>query len=1239
MQPFCAATVPLRGFNLVEASAGTGKTFAITTVVLRQILEQKLGLDQIVAVTFTEAATAELRARVRKRLVEAMQVMRGERPADQVDPDLRVLLERQEDQKEAGRRLEQALRDVDLAPIFTIHGFCARMIADCAFETGLLPDVRLRPDVSDVLMEIASDWWTNTTQGVNEDLLAALETAGLAPNKVTKLMENALRCPDQLLVPDLSDCNSSSDHQAYQTAIEGLRAVWQSEAVRAKIASGNLKKTSFKESLIDEYVTTVDHWLLHPRSGPLPRGFGRLTPAFLSKSTLRGKTTPEDDAFVACEALCKSKESYDAGLAMEALKYKFDLVSGLRERFWKRKLADGYMTFDDQLLLLRNALDRSPGLAADLRARYPVALVDEFQDTDAVQWAIFRTIWASSNLFIIGDPKQAVYSFRGADIHTYLRARAEVPEPRRFTMETNYRSDPSLVRAVNALFLGPVPMLHDGIPFPEVVANAQHDAFEPQGALARRKGAAAPLQFRFFPSGDSKRPLPSTNTIAVVARQLAAELVELFLSNSRIDGRPIHPGDVAVLTRDNKQAVVVSQALREAGIAAVLMSQGSIYASEEATQLMQLLQAVSHPDEPRLVRAALAGQLAGESAVSLARMRQGDDPQAMNRWDSWLRLFRELNELWRERGFMSMYSLLVARLRLHARLLMRVDGDRVLTNLSHLAELLHTAATMEQLLPVGVVGWLKERVAGNNDGRDEEPVRLESDERAVKVCTIHKSKGLQFPVVYCPFLWKGRESEPGSYLSYHDQEGQKCFELLSGAEAKKDLEGRYGFHEARCSGREEELRLIYVALTRAENRCVVWWGSLNGFGLSPLAYLLHARYRMPPRSRQENDLSAWRSLTRALSDDEILHDLDALCERALHTIAWRGLDPDCPSATLPSEPVAAGPVLSCRISEGGFDRTFRLASFSQLSEGPQGRVVDARDRDSGEQNQGVTEPRTQELEPVDAGALAEVPLATFPRGARAGNFFHEVLEHLDFRSSDEERRGLVATTLRAHRFDDSLLPLCLEGLELVLNSDLGLVDRPGFRLGELAKEARLDEFEFWFPVNNTLPRQGSQTESTDRAEATLRPDNLARVFEANPSPALGSGYGARLRRLGFAPLRGFLKGYIDLIFCEQGRYYVVDYKSNYLGDKQADYGQAALAHCMRSKHFVLQGHLYALAVHRYLRWQLADYNYEDHFGGIAYLFLRGMTATEKGAGVYFEKPPKARIDDLDALLSGASEAQ
>jgi exodeoxyribonuclease V beta subunit len=641
--------------------------------------------------------------------------------------------------------------------------------------------------------------------------------------------------------------------------------------------------------------------------------------------------------------------------------------------------------------------------------------------------------------------------------------------------------------------------------------------------------------------------------------------------------------------RTNQQANQMVEVLRQWGIAAVSSARGSVFDSREASELERVLYAIHAPHQEGLLRGALSSSLFGLDAHALERL-SSDEQQLAEQ----LARFAQLRRRWLEGGFYAMFSHLLEGEGVALRLLALQDGERRLTNLRHLGELLHNHHRQQQPPPQGLLQWFSRQLQ-QEQGMDESELRLESDAQLVQVLTIHKSKGLEYPVIFCPYTWDGILRDPGNEpLRFHDPK-----------EAYRPILdfGSAGYGQGKLQYWQEELaesqRLFYVAVTRAKYRCYLGWGNISGNGASPLGLLLHGEL---PTLEEKWPNTLGKRLAK-LGDAGLMARLESLHQAAPQAIGIHQLPTTAPQPR--PLPEGAPPTLAeARAIHRRIDAIRRLTSFTALTRDLGHGDPELPDRDP----LPTTSPEPEPLEPANPGLRT---IMTFPRGAQAGSCLHHLFERIDFTSDRDKIPAQAERSLRQFGFEPEWSGVIANMAEEVLDTPL---DGQECRLRRVGNHQRLVEMEFYFPW------QG------------LDGKGLSKTLQDH-WPAMPAAYASTLARIDARSIQGFMHGFIDLIFELDGHYYLADYKSNHLGEHARDYQADALVTAMADHHYFLQYLIYTLALHRYLNQRLKGYSYRDHFGGVYYLFLRGIR-TELGpaSGVHFDKPPESLIIALDEMI-------
>ena len=1164
--------LPLRGERLIEASAGTGKTFTIAALYLRLLLglggeaayPRAISVEELLVVTFTEAATEELRGRIRSNIHELrIACLRGESD----NPLYSALLAEIADKDDAAKTLLLAERQMDEAAVFTIHGFCQRMLSLNAFESGMLFEQQLIEDESRLRYQACADFWRRHCYPLTRDIAAVIHDVWKGPRDLLKSLDRWLQGEaPQLKSPPAPNETLAERHQQIIARIDSLKQQWREQVgeIEGVLENSGLDRRKFNRGNQGKWMEKVNAWAQEETlSYQLPDALEKFAQSFLLERTKAGGEPPVHPLFSAVESLLASS------LTLTDLVLARAMVE-IRDAVAREKRRRGELGFDDMLSRLDEALrgDSGETLASAIRQRFPVAMIDEFQDTDPQQYRIFRRIWRrqpETALLLIGDPKQAIYAFRGADIFTYMKARGDVAA--HYTLDTNWRSSPGMVGSVNRLFsLSDNPFMFHEIPFLPVKAAAKN-----KGLRFTVDAADVPAMNVWLMPGDTV----GSGDYQTFMAQLCATQIRDWLSAGQQGrallwrgetSRPVQASDITVLVRNRLEAAQVREALQTLGIPSVYLSnRDSVFETLEAQELLWLLQAVLSPERENTLRSALATSMFGLTALDIENLNQ--DEQA---WDALVEEFSEYRQIWRQRGVMPMLRALMTARHIAENLLATRGGERRLTDILHISELLQEAASQLES-EHALVRWLAQHIAEPDSNAASQQMRLESDKHLVQIVTIHKSKGLEYPLVWLPFIARFRKQDQAFY---HDRETFAAVLDLGQDEASLEL--------AEAERLAEDLRLLYVALTRAVWHCSLGVAPLSSrksgnsdFHLSALGRLLQAGEAMDAAG-----------LAARLAD--FCHgDIALQIPGELDITPWQA-----PAATIPR--------LSARELQRRIADDWRVTSYSGLQQHGFSGGQDLLPR--------------LDVDAAGVGEVVEEPQLTphqFPRGAAPGTFLHSLFEELDFTQPVPE--GWMAEKLQLSGFDAQWAPVLTDWLGGVLKTRL---PGPDIALNQLAARDKQVEMAFYLPIAQLL--------TAERLDALIRQYD---PLSADTPP------------LDFRQVRGMLKGFIDLVFRHEGRYYLLDYKSNWLGEDREAYTRPAMEQAMRAHRYDLQYQLYSLALHRYLRHRLADYDYDRHFGGVIYLFLRGMDGQEGGQGIFTTRPVRPLIDGLDQLFAGETQEE
>ncbi len=1172
--------LPLSGELLIEASAGTGKTWTIGILYLRLLLglasnnalQRPLTVEEILVVTFTEAATKELRGRIFAN-IHALRRACVHGSSD--SPVHQALLAAIPDNNKALSLLLAAERQADEAAIYTIHGFCQRMLTHNAFESGSLFEQTLLEDELPLRRQAVADFWRRHCYGLPLPIARMVSLEWSGPQALLQDISPWLQgeAPRLLQTNDANVTIADCGHQIMQLTDE-VKTQWRAMAdeLAALITQSGVDKRSYSAKNLPHWLEKVTAWAATD-DYRFPRELEKFRQSVLLEKTIKTAKTntgqaPEHALFIAIERLTEQPQRLRALIIARAM-------SEIRASIQQEKSRRAELSFDDLLTRLDVALQQadSDRLAQAIRRRYPVAMVDEFQDTDPQQYRIFHTLYANQPdcaLLLIGDPKQAIYAFRGADVFTYMKARTEVNA--RYTLETNWRSSPAMIAAVNQLFhQADNPFLFAQIPF-----TAAQPAEKNARLAFRMNGQTQPALTFWLHPGEIVSVSDYQQTMA---RQCALEIRNWLHAGQQncaciVDGdgdgdgdrdgdgdengngtreRAVQAADISILVRNRTEAALVRQALKDLAIPAVYLSgRDSVFETAEAQDLLWLLQAVLAPEQERALRQAMATGLLGLDALRLDELNHNEHAR-----DRLADEFHGLRSHWQRRGILPMLRQLITRRHLAENWLASSGGERRLTDVLHLGELLQQAAAQ---LDGGyaLVRWLARQIDQPRQHAENQQLRLESDRHLVQIVTIHKSKGLEYPLVWIPFAADYR-NPPHRYSLYHDRHNfNALLDLSDNAESKILAE------EERLA---EDLRLLYVALTRAVCHC--------SLGIAPL--IKGNRTKSGPSDLHQSALG-WLVQRGLRGDAEYLASQLALLQDNTAIFSTEVQDKAVfVPRLIPPPPVAA------KHFTRSVRNNWRVTSYSWLLQ-------------YGVQQAAGSTPAPD----------APLSVHSFPRGAAAGTFLHHLLENQDKHPLTDEH--WLAEQLLKQGLEKQWVTVLQQWLVTIMQTPLNAT---GVALAALLPQHKQAELQFYLPIDHLL-----QAPSLD--SLIQKHDPLS----------------ARCPPLDFQDVQGMLKGFIDLVFQWQDKYYLLDYKSNVLGAGSHAYDRTAMEQAMVEHRYDLQYQLYTLALHRYLRHRLAEYDYQRHFGGVIYLFLRGVDARFPGNGIFTCLPQEKLISELDRLFSG-----
>ncbi|MBW1813576.1 MAG: exodeoxyribonuclease V subunit beta [Deltaproteobacteria bacterium] len=1175
----------------IEASAGTGKTHTISFLFLRLILEKKLTIDRILVVTFTQAATQELKDRVFNLLLKTREAVISGKSND---PLIDTLVKQREKNHKDIETLQNAISDFDKASIFTIHGFCNRILKDNAFETATRFDEELVEDPNLFLQEVTNDFWRKNVYQSPVEFVSYIYNKIKGPDYFLSLL-NKVNALEIEIIPSIEDLKIHS-LTPYRNTFKKLRKLWNEfredilvllteESLKGNIY-GALKSntktpdTSGRDLKIRSIAKDMDLFIDKRYIGfPLFKKFQLFTANKLKHSVKNEGVPPSHIFYDVCDDLFGIASTLEKEFEARLLYLKGYVFKYTYAELDKRKNDRNIRFFNDLILKVRSALKNSAvsdqSFIREIREKYKAALVDEFQDTDSVQYEIFSNLFSSKEniLFMIGDPKQAIYSFRGADVFSYMEAARNAEST--YTLIENWRSSKKLIAAVNTFFSN----IKQPFIFKDILFDRGRSA---TNEMSDHQTDIAPVKIWFVDS-KSEKPLNKSDAEKIAAKAVVNEVALLISTNKNKCKEQFKEGDVAILVRTNRQAMIMKNHLSQGNINSVLFSTGDIFETNEAYEMERLLAAFDDPVNEKKLKSALCTDSMGVPGDMLDS--QGEE---LKWFEDTYRRFKNYKRMWQEKGFTHMFNQFLISEAVKQRLLSYPNGERRITNILHLSEILQQESVNNKRGMASIIKWFSEQRDPRMLRKDKNQLHLESDRRAVNIVTMHKSKGLEYPVVFCPFAWEGMLKQDDDILFHNDDDEHKLIFDLRGSESGSHLV------KAQREKLAENMRLFYVAVTRAKKACYLTWGNINSADTSPISYLLYG-------DEIDNDADILNSLKNYFSSkraDELLSDLQQFSSRSEGTIEVLKLTGMKQPIKIPRKE-RIGKNLFCRKFHKHIDTSWKILSYSSL--------VSEREKESDlpDHDTLISAHPNANLVSSEDTHIKDDSIFSFPKGAKAGIFFHDLLENLDFTCKESKKyEELVYEKLQSYGFDLKWKNTVCKVIDNILSVPL-IDNNTTLKLAFIENKNRINEMEFYYPINKITP------------EKII---NLFSKFNGVDSSK-------------HFPAHGFMKGYIDLVFYAGNKFYLIDWKSNFLGLDIENYKSEFLVDVMNHTFYTLQYHIYTLALHQYLSYRYAEYTYEQNFGGIFYIFLRGVDENlGPDYGIYTDFPDPGLLNNMGKIL-------
>jgi exodeoxyribonuclease V beta subunit len=1114
--PFDATKVELAHSNLIEASAGTGKTYSIAILALRLVVEKGLGIEQILMVTFTKSAVAELEERIRLFIREAQRFVLGNEIADktiQTIVENALLNKNEEEQDRIKKSLKNAVLFLDETSIFTIHSFCQKTLTEFAFETGQIFGNELLSSQDELLRHAVNAYWRKNITSIEVNLLSGLVNLGLSRDQIIAVVKLSLAgkrfVTDLLIDPNEAPEEFAKLIQQKQDQEVELTLYYERNRTELIDLISSSKPTSYEFKAFHKAVYSSEEFIsvyLSKYNGTRPGYLAKKFPEFYSLVEAFAESIELVDNY------CKGVINW---IYKEATLFAIAQVQETKQR-------KNLLTFDDLITNLHEAVTGVDNydLIRGLQYKYRAVFIDEFQDTDKLQFDIFDTAFGEkTTLFYIGDPKQSIYAFRQADIETYKKAKQGVKYV--FSMDKNYRSTEQYIAGMN-LFFEPQPnfdaFADESIRYEKVSQGKD------VGQLTVANEPVVPISF-------SKVP-----TKGQVNQQVAAEILHV-LNTHQIKGNKVKPSDIGVLVRSKGEAASIKKELSILNIPAITIDESKVMISAESKVIYYVLKATLEPNRGNINR-ALLNRVVGKQVNDILTLNEEIE----------LSHFYQFQELWKWNGVYSVLLKFITKYQIKSTLLDgdHTDGERMITNIYQIMELLHKYESSKNASPEEVLNWMHQFFEGKEVEGDEFTQRVESDKDAVNIVTIHKSKGLAYPIVFAPFLdLDAKHNTRHEIVEYRDEEqGDYVFSTDKSDEQLRIYEQQQ---------EPENRRLIYVALTRAIYKCFIT--------------------RVVKESKKPKPLpnAGLNVFVNALENEDVA-----------------GLMEELPAREEPTEKYVFHKTKVERIARSTehikpIDNTWRVLSYSGLNT-----------------HHATLTKRTQKDK--FASSYDEFIFKLLPKGSITGEFLHHLFEYSDYTSNKHWEKVIgMASRLYGRAYKEDLHSQYVQHISEVVQANLVDATGKSFQLNQLSSSQKLAEMEFYFKLDDFN---------------TSKLNQLSDLYELNTNK----------------DFNGMMNGFIDLFFEHEGKYYILDWKSNHLGSELTDYDEQGTSQAMKDNNYHLQYLIYTVAVKRFLKNRITDFDYQKHFGGVYYLFLRGVRANQT-SGVFYSLPDEKLINEIDAVLS------
>jgi exodeoxyribonuclease V beta subunit len=1195
--PFKICLEELKGLNFIEASAGTGKTFCIENIFVRFLLDgypsvlhenyENINIREILVVTFTNAATKELKSRIYKRIEEANDYLNSESIIeDSYDPLINYLKVKERDEKwkeNAKRSIKLALLDFDEVNVFTIHSFCERILTENAFESGKSFSREINFDENKYIETAVEDFWRENVFILPAEVYSKLKD--MSEHKDVKsfridldvfksLASNMVKIiglESTNILPEIENCSNKETLFNKIKEVKGDKTVIKNDYEKEKIYIHNVINNEFDGDSASNIINTLDNYFYDEDRICYDEeklvDLCEIHPVFERIKKLNNRSGD----------LVKSIDK-------DSIIYlRLKLLNNINKKIKQLKYKDKKITFTNQLIDLYEALQKkdSNNLLRKVKDRYKIAMIDEFQDTDQIQYDILKEIFIKKindyddkTIFFIGDPKQSIYKFRGVDIFVYLNAKKEAGT-KIYTLIKNYRSSKKLISAFNVIFTNlKKPFIFDGIDYYELASGKEK--FKTEGLVEN-------IEIK-YPNEEINK---SAGANEAVCKDIVCEITKLLNSNILINSRALKADDISIMVYSNKEIDLLRGYLNRYGIPTVASSNKSVFDTEEAEELKKFLIAVSNPVNATALLASLTTSLFTKTAEDIYKLRMKEKEMT-----DLINEFLEYQRIWQNNGVFNMVTKLIQRNKLKEEFINRPGGSRKLVNFMHLTELLHKASNLGINKMYETIKWLDDAKNNSSSSIDEYLLRLESDDNAIHITTIHKSKGLEYPIVFFPFFWKEVKADSVDNATVFHK-GNKIYLDVGSKNIDENSQ------KSALEKLAEDIRLFYVAITRAACKCYIYYyynaSRSGGHNTRPSAmhYIFHY-------GRYYDTINDVKEIKNHLKEElnsytARIEDLKSLASSASDgSIVVNEMNQDVPQTCEINKEVLSEELINRKDVKIVTRPSYLVESYSHL-------VAQVHYNEEIYKFDELYNKEEIMIDKVNAQAEEDeekINIFNFPAGAKAGSNFHKIMESLDFTLPKDRIFDVVKTDL-SNVYSETYLSILADKIDDILKTNIGTFCGENLYLKDIDNSNKYAEVDFYLHLN----------------DLKLFKDRLLKYFKHKNL----NNFEQALEKLTFASIEGYLNGFIDLIFIHNKKYYIVDWKFNHLGNSYNDYSQENLLKVITNANYYLQYYIYLLALYEYLKYRIKNFN-THYIGGIFYIFVRGVQKENTSTGIYYDKP-------------------